>query len=86
MTTNGSSGRSTWVDPDEPAKLTDQFFLDATLMQGDRVILRGRPPVPGIKHEVTLRLEAPVVEAMKREGVEWQSHVNEILRKALGVH
>lgn len=46
---------------------------------------RGRPPAPQPKRQVTLRLDADVVEKFKQDGKGWQSRINEALRKASGL-
>ena len=48
-------------------------------------IRRGRPPVPNPKKQVTLRLDADVVERFRAGGPGWQSRMNEALRKAAGL-
>lgn len=46
---------------------------------------RGRPPVETPKKQVTLRLDADVLEAFRAGGKGWQSRVNAALRKAAGL-
>lgn len=46
---------------------------------------RGRPPVDNPKKQVTLRLDAEVVEKLRASGRGWQSRVNEVLKKAVGL-
>jgi len=46
---------------------------------------RGRPPLAGGKQQVTLRLDADVVERLRAEGAGWQSRINDVLRKAVGL-
>ncbi|TKT80952.1 BrnA antitoxin family protein [Aquamicrobium sp. LC103] len=46
---------------------------------------RGRPPLDNPKKQVTLRLDADVVERFRAEGPGWQSRINEALRKAAGL-
>lgn len=42
---------------------------------------RGRPPKPNRKVNQTLRLDADVLEAYRREGPGWQSRINHILKE-----
>jgi uncharacterized protein (DUF4415 family) len=42
---------------------------------------RGRPPKADKKVNQTLRLDADVVEAYRREGHGWQTRINQILRE-----
>ncbi len=46
---------------------------------------RGRPKQDNTKLQVTLRLDADVVEALKKDGAGWQSRLNATLRKGLGL-
>jgi uncharacterized protein (DUF4415 family) len=46
---------------------------------------RGRPPVENPKRQVTLRLDADVVDRFRASGKGWQSRINEALRKAAGL-
>ncbi len=45
----------------------------------------GRPPSPSLKRQVTVRLDAPVLERLRSDGPGWQTRLNAILREALGV-
>lgn len=46
---------------------------------------RGRPPEAAPKKQVTVRLDADVVEALKKGGAGWQTRMNATLRKDLGL-
>ena len=75
------SGESTWVDPDDAPELTDEYFETADLYHGDKLIRRGRPKLEKPKRQVTLRLDADVLEGMRATGPGWQTRANEALRK-----
>lgn len=75
------SGESTWVDPDDAPELTDEYFKHADLYHGDKLIRRGRPKSPSPKRQVTLRLDADVLEGMRATGPGWQTRANAALRK-----
>lgn len=45
---------------------------------------RGRPKLDEPKRQVTLRLDADVIEKLKASGPGWQTRVNDVLRKAVG--
>lgn len=47
--------------------------------------VRGRPPVEQPKRQVTLRLDADVVEKFKQDGKGWQSRINDAFCKASGL-
>lgn len=46
---------------------------------------RGRPVAESPKKQVTLRLDADVIERYRSSGKGWQSRINEDLRKASGL-
>lgn len=46
---------------------------------------RGRPLAENPKKQVTLRLDADVVDRYKASGKGWQSRINDDLRKAAGL-
>jgi len=77
-----SSGSAKWVDPDEAPELTKAFFERGEIRHGDRIIRRGRPPLPSPKQAVKLRLDADVLAAYRKTGDGWQTRINADLRKA----
>jgi uncharacterized protein (DUF4415 family) len=76
------SGSGAWVDPDDAPDLTERFFDKAEIRQGDRIVRRGRPPLPNPKQAVKLRLDADVLSAYRKTGTGWQTRINADLRKA----
>lgn len=76
------SGKAVWSDPDDAPELTQEFFDRAEIRHGDKVIRRGRPPLPSPKQAVKLRLDADVIEAYRATGDGWQTRINADLRKA----
>ena len=46
---------------------------------------RGRPVLDNPKKQVTLRLDDEVVTRLRAGGPGWQSRINDILRKAVGL-
>lgn len=46
---------------------------------------RGRPPKEYPKKQVTLRLDAEVLERLRSSGKGWQGRVNEVLKKTVGL-
>jgi Uncharacterized protein conserved in bacteria len=46
---------------------------------------RGRPPAEKPKKQVTLRIDADVLERFRSSGKGWQGRVNEVLKKAVGL-
>ncbi len=45
---------------------------------------RGRPKIEAPKKQVTLRLDADVLEHFKARGAGWQTAINDMLRKGIG--
>jgi uncharacterized protein (DUF4415 family) len=43
-----------------------------------------RASVPGVKEQVTLRIDQDVLEYFQRDGQGWQERINDALRKAAG--
>ncbi len=76
------SGSAAWRDSDDAPALTDKFFDRAEIRRGDKVIRRGRPPLPNPKQAVKLRLDADVLAAYRKTGAGWQTRINADLRKA----
>ena len=42
-----------------------------------------RPPLPGVRESVTLRLDRDVLERFQADGPGWQDRINAALRKAV---
>lgn len=73
-----------WVDPDDAPELTDEWFDSADLKVEGKVLRRGRPR-GSAKQQVTVRLDSAVIDKLKSDGPGWQTRMNEILHRALGV-
>ena len=43
-----------------------------------------KPAVPGVKQQVTLRIDQDVLEHFQEGGPGWQDRINDALRKAAG--
>ena len=76
------SGAAAWVDPDDAPELTAEFFDRAEIRHGEKIVRRGRPPLPSPKQAVKLRLDADVLAAYRETGPGWQTQINADLRKA----
>ena len=74
------SGAAVWVDADDAPALTGEFFDRAEIRQGDRLVRRGRPPLPSPKQAVKLRLDTDVLAAYRKTGRGWQMRINADLR------
>lgn len=84
MTGNKPDTKIGWVDPDEAPELTDEWFDQADKYRGDVLLKRGRgrPKVARPKQQITLRLDADIIERFRATGPGWQARINEALRKA----
>ena len=74
---------STWVDPDDAPKLTQEFFKNADQYVGKKLVARGRPKASATKEPVKIRLDADVLAALRASGEGWQTRINDTLRAAL---
>ena len=71
------------ADPDAAPEMGAAFFDRATLFQGDRLVRRGRPPLPETRPTLNMRIDADVLAALKATGPGWQTRVNALLREAV---
>lgn len=80
---NSSSKRKPWVDPDDAPEWTDDMVARAEIREGEKIIRRGRPPLgEKAKGVVTMRLDADVLASYRALGAGWQTQVNADLRRA----
>ena len=92
MTESRKTLPADWDDDDIP-EWTEEIFDRAEFRIGDRVIRPatgtltrpGRPKSDAPKQQVTLRLDAAVLDGSRATGPGWQSRINAELRKALGL-
>lgn len=81
MNGNNSSTDPAWSDPDDAPDLSTPEW-QAKFAKARR----GRPPVKDRpKVATSLRLDADVVERLRRDGPGWQTRANDLLRQALGL-
>ena len=72
-----------WVDPDDAAELTDDWFQQANEYIGNKLVRRGRPPAAVTKVALTVRYDADLVAAFRATGKGWQTRMNDALREWL---
>jgi len=72
-----------WVDPDDAAELTDDWFQQANEYIGNNLVRRGRPPAAVTKVALTVRYDADLVAAFRATGKGWQTRMNDALREWL---
>ncbi len=85
MTAKSAVTKNTLVDPDNAPELTDAWFEKADLMQGTKLVRRGRP-VGQTKASQTVRFDLDVLAAFKATGKGWQTRMNEALREWIKEH
>lgn len=73
-----------WIDPDDAPPLGADWFAEAELRDGARVVRPGRPRGENSKRAVSLRLDPEVIDWFRASGPGWQTRINEALRKAAG--
>jgi len=71
--------KTAWVDPDDAPELDDAWFDKADHYRGETLIRRGRPRGSD-KVSTTIRFDADVLAAFKKDGPGWQTRMNEALR------
>lgn len=77
---------STWVDSDDAPELTDEWFAEADLYEGEKRIRRGRPRAAAPKELLTLRYSPDVLSAFRATGKGWQTRINAALTDWLKTH
>ena len=72
---------------DELPELTDEMMARAVSGDGSDLVRRGRgrPKLDSPKQQVTMRLDADLIAAMRATGPGWQVRVNDALRKRFKV-
>ncbi len=78
---------SEMADPDDAPLLTEGFFQQAEVYDGDKFIRRGagRPKIAHPKEAVQIRLDHDVLAVLRAQGPGWQTRVNQMLRTALNL-
>jgi uncharacterized protein (DUF4415 family) len=67
----------------DPRTAAEQAFKAATTkpIEGPP---KAAPAVPGVKEQVTLRIDRDVLDFFQEDGPGWQERINAALRKAAG--
>jgi uncharacterized protein (DUF4415 family) len=85
MTRKKSATAAAWIDPDDAPELTEEmldradFYVDGKLIKRGR----GRPRIEKPKEQITLRLDADVISAIRRSGPGWTGRVNDVLSRSV---
>jgi uncharacterized protein (DUF4415 family) len=68
--------------PPDARSQAEKAFKAATTKKAD--LPTAAPAVPGVKEQVTLRLDRDVLDVFQADGPGWQDRINAALRKAVG--
>jgi uncharacterized protein (DUF4415 family) len=71
---------------EDAPELDRNWFKQAALYDGAQLVRpakRGRPVLEQPKQQVTLRLDADIVEKFRATGAGWQTRINETLKRSL---
>jgi uncharacterized protein (DUF4415 family) len=71
-------------NPDAPEATDEQLAHPMTFAEAIRR-QAGRPRLPSPKQQVSVRLDADVLEKLRASGPGWQARMNAALRKDLGL-
>lgn len=83
MAARKRSSRRMWRDPDDAPALGREWFEEADVAVGDRVVRRGRPVGTAKKEAISIRLDKDVLSHFREEGPGWQARINETLRRSM---
>ena len=83
MPRKSSGGSSTLDKADDAPELTDAFFRDATVRDGDRIVRRGRPKLAAPKQLVSIRFPLETLGRLRATGPGWQGLVVQAVEAAL---
>lgn len=64
---------------EEIPELDEEWFAEADLYEGGKLIRRGRPPSPQSKRLVSLRLSPEILDHFQAGGPGWQTRLNDAL-------
>jgi len=62
--------------------VAEAAFKKATTKPAD--LPAEKPKIPGVKEQVTLRLDREVLDHFQNDGPGWQDRINDALRKLIG--
>ena len=86
MNENKPITSATWTDPDDAPELTEDFFEQADLYQGETLIRRGRPKALRVREQITIRLSPIVLDSFRATGPGWQTRMDAALADWLKTH
>ena len=80
MAKRSVASKPVWVDPDDAPEITEEWLDQAEIRHGNRLIKRGRHPIPWPKQLVSIRLDQEVLDRLRELGPGWQTKANAALR------
>ncbi|WP_099590529.1 BrnA antitoxin family protein [Leptospirillum ferriphilum] len=86
MTEKKNVSKTTWTDPDDAPELTDEWFEGADLMEGPRLVRRGRPSSGKKKVLLSVRYSQEVVDYFRATGEGWQTRMDAVLKMWIDQH
>ena len=66
-------------------ELTDEMLDRADFHINGVLIRKGRPPSANPKRQVTVRLDADLIDHFRKDGPGWQTRINAAVRKGAGL-
>ncbi len=83
---NAKNSTDTAIEADDDIPILDEdWFEEADVYVGTKLVRRGRPKAEVPKKLVSLRLDQEVIDWFKQSGAKWQTRINDELRKAAGL-
>ncbi len=83
MAAKKRSSKRAWRDPDDAPRLGKEWFEEADVMVGRKVIRRGRPAGTATKQAISIRLDKDVLRHFRGSGPGWQARINAALRRSM---
>jgi uncharacterized protein (DUF4415 family) len=80
MAKRSAASKPVWVDADDAPEITEEWLDGAEIRHGNRLIKRGRHPIPWPKQLVSIRLDQEVLDRLRELGPGWQTKANAALR------
>ena len=82
MIVNKSGSPKLLNKADDAPELNEEWFGEADLMRGRKLLRPGRPKGSGKKELVSLRLDKEVLSAFRGTGPGWQARINDTLTRS----
>jgi uncharacterized protein (DUF4415 family) len=73
-------------DKDGAPELNDDWFRQADVYSGTRLVRRGRPAGTGKKTQTTVRISNEVLAFFRASGPGWQTRMDEALKRYVAGH